>query len=754
MVSPLIRISSNKNDSDHDLLRLIYIDERLRKSNGKYYKKSQCYKRLNEIRNTPEFKRITNENPPTIEDVDSLAIKNSKQLIFWNMPNHGQTPELLYQSPGGENFSVVNVAAPFLNEPNNYLLLELHLIVDIDEFKRKLRKHQEGNIFECLSWSKLSGNEEWESFSSRFGSAEVDLSDETKFIQTFGVGFEIFMSFHQRGKKTEYKVLHRTRLASEASFLSLEFIGKNWEDEKSLIRITDKFILRPKNYFKSFPCPTNDCNYYAVSSYTLKRHLKNCGTGTKIEYKQKRLDESTMRDYCVSKGYIPELYHQRYFCTFDIESIGQELPNDINAERSSAIVNLQRVVSVSVSKSFGDQSTKVIVRNSMSENDYHEFIREFMSYLLEISEEFYKTIPSSIKESIIKLDEALTASRNKERTYSNNQIKQMNEAKHFLNKMCRLRCYGYNSSKYDLPCLFPGLLSYADKYNAKISVLKRGNAIISMTIQNIVFADVCNFTSGCSLDSFTKMWGANTSKAIFPYEKFDSIESLKNTTSWPPMIDFKSTLGKGKFNYNEAEINQIVTKIRSKISLDDIELIKQLDPCGQSTTLSDLANFDFPVKLESYADMWLFFIEQIRNRDMKSMLDYLKYYNSLDTISLVQAFTNYINSFLENFNCNPNNFVTLPSLAERVMWSKYSSKRYSPYTVGNKFGHLNKLIRENLMGGLSCVFARHIEVGSAADKFDMNVTTAANGQKFQRIVAMDANSKLISNSVFLKTIGF
>ena len=747
MVSPIIRISPNKNDSDHDLLRLIFIDERLRKSNGKYYKKSQCYKRLSDIRNTQEFKNITNQVPPTIEDVDNLAQANSKQIIFWNMPNHGQIPELLYESPHDDNFTVINVVAPFLNEPNDYLLVELHLIVDIDEFQRKLRKHKEGNIFECLSWSKLVGDQNWEYFVSIFGSPNVDLSDEHKFIKRLGVGFEIFMSFHQRGKKTDYKVIHRTRLENQDLFISLEFIGKNWEDEKSLINLTDKFILRPKNYFKSFPCPTIDCNYYANSSFNLKRHLKNCSQETKIEYKQKRLDEPTIRDYCVSKGYIPEHYHQRNFCAFDIESIGQELPNEINAERSSNIVNLQRVVSVSVTKSFGDQNTKVLVRQSMSEDDYHGFIRQFMTYLLEISEEFTKLIPFSIKNSITKLDDALQAFRNKERTYSNNQIKQMNEAKQYLTKICRLRCYGYNSAKYDLPCLFPGLLSYADKYNVKVSVLKRGNAILSLTIQNIVFADVCNFTSGCSLDSFTKMWGAETTKAIFPYEKFNSIDGLKNNSDWPPMIDFKSSLGKGKFSYNETEIHLVAAKIKAAISLSDIELVKKLDPTGSSQTLSDLANHDFPVNLDIYTDMWIFFDKQVRNGHMESMLDYLKYYNSLDTISLVQAFSKYIDSFLQNFNCNPNNFVTLPGLAEKVMWSKFSSSKYSPYTFGNKFGHLNKLIRENLMGGLSCVFARHIEVGSSADKFDSNVTTAANGQKFQRIVAMDANSKLYFASI-------
>ena len=741
MVSPLIRISPNKNNSEHDLLRLIYLDERLRKSDGKYYKKSQCYKKLIEIRNEPEFKNLSLEDLPTIENLDKLAQEKCKFIVFWNMPNHGQLPELLYKSPHEAHFTEINVAAPFLNEPNDYSLAELHLILDIDEFRRKLRKHKEGSLFECLAWSELCGELSAENLSSIFGTDYVDLSDEHQFIKKLGVGFEIFMSFHQRGRKTQYKVIHRTRLENDEKFISLEYVGKNWQDEKSLININDKFILRPKNYFKSFPCPTNDCNYYAVSQFHLNRHLMNCSTETKTEYKQKKLNETTIRDYCIAKGIIPDHYHQRHFCTFDIESIGQELPHDISAEQSLNIINVQRVVSVSVSKSFGDQSTKVIVRKSMEEHDYHEFIRQFMTHLLEISEEYYEILPSFIKVKLADLEIALAASRNQERNYSSTQIKEMTDAKNYLSKLIRLRCYGYNSAKYDLPCLFPGILSYCDKYNVKLSILKRGNAIISLTIKNIIFADVCNFTSGCSLDAFTKMWGADTNKAIFPYEKFKTIESLENATNWPPMIDFRSSLGKDNFKCTVTEIEFALKKIRTSISLDDIQLLKQLDPSGRAKNLDDLVDCVFPVKLESYADMWVFFKNKIETGEMKSMMDYLKYYNSLDTICLVQAFRKYINSFLENFDCNPNDFVTLPGLAERVMWSKFDSSEFSAYTVGNTFGHVNKLIRENLMGGLSCVFARHIEVGPSADKFDQTVTSASNGHPFDRIAAMDANSK-------------
>ena len=589
-ISPIVRISINKDNSQHDLLRVIYLDERLRKKNGNYYKRSECYKRLNSIRLEPEYKSIDYQDPPKLEDITKLAQANKKHITFWNLPNHGQIPQKLYETPNLDEYSSINIVAPFFNEPNNFLLLELHLITDIDQFKRKLRKHNEGNIFECLSWSKLIGEQSPEHYSAIYGSNDVSLCDENIFIRKLGLGFEIFMSIHRRHSKTQYKIIHRSRLDGEAKYLSLEYVGKEWPTEKDIIKNDDKFILRPKNYFNSHPCPSFDCNFYAQSKCHLQRHLKSCTPETRTEYKQRKLNETTVRDYCISKGLIPPEYHQRHFSAFDIECIGQDISENDVSDRSTNILNVQRVVSVSVTKSFGNRTTKVITRKSMEEIDYHEFIRQFITYLLEIADEFLATIPISIRQNIDKLKQNLLAFKNKERNYSFNQIKEMTRAKNYMENMCRLRCYGYNSGKYDLPCLFPGLLSYSKKYNTKVSVLKRGNTFLSLTIQGIVFVDVCNFTSGCSLDAFTKMWGANSSKAIFPYDKFKSIDSLKSTTCWPKLNDFHSLLNRKKYRYNLTEIKDQIDRIRTNISIEESLILSKIDPTGEANNVTELSN--------------------------------------------------------------------------------------------------------------------------------------------------------------------
>ena len=738
-VSPVIRISVDKDNTKNDLLRILYLDERLRKRNGKYYKRTQCYKKMNEIRLCPNFQDLENRLSPTPDDLNDLAFQNGKNITLWSLSNIGQIPVLLFESTKHDNFTEINIAAPFFNEPNNFSLEELHLIIDIDEYKRKIRKFKQGNIFECLVWSGYTGSEYPDELSSIYGSLDVDLSDETKFINEFGVGFEIYMIIHRLNKKSEKIIIHTSRQDRQSKFLSLEFVGTVWDQEKSIVQITDQFILRPTEYFETFNCKTKNCSHVAPTKWHLNRHEKSCISETITEYKQKKLNDETVRDFCIKQGFIPNNYHQRHFCAFDIESVG--VPIESNPSNRTSIINVQRVISVSVSKSFGNRSTKVIVRKSMNEADYNDFIKLFINHLIDISEDFRQTIPSEILNSIKYIENEILCFKQKERNYSFHQIKQLSSAKHYLNNLCRLRCYGYNSGRYDLPCLFPGLLTFADNNKNKFSVLKRGNSILSLTLDNIVFVDSCNFTSGCSLDAFTRMWGASVTKAIFPYEKFTSIESLENTKEWPKMQDFHSKLHPHKHKYTANQLELEINKIQNVLNYNFQLIVEQIDPVGSCVSISDLANCEFPVKIEIYTDLWIFFEIKLRNGEMESMKDYLEYYNSLDTISLVEAFENYIESFLQNFDVNPNDYITLPGLAERVMWSKFDSSKYSPYTLGKDFGHVNKLIRENLKGGLSCVFTRHVEVGCSTNNFKEIVNNATNGQQFERIIAMDANSK-------------
>ena len=123
--------------------------------------------------------------------------------------------------------------------------------------------------------------------------------------------------------------------------------------------------------------------------------------------------------------------------------------------------------------------------------------------------------------------------------------------------------FGYNSGKFDLPVLIPYIVNYATRKNVPIKALKRGNSYIIIKIDNCTFKglfnffidkqslDSINFNSKVSLDRYLKQWGASVNKMIFPYERYNSIEQMRQEADFPPYAAFYSTLRKSNVNRDD-----------------------------------------------------------------------------------------------------------------------------------------------------------------------------------------------------------
>ena len=329
------------------------------------------------------------------------------------------------------------------------------------------------------------------------------------------------------------------------------------------------------------------------------------------------------------------------------------------------------------------------------------------------------------------------------------KIKRFGEMVKYLERTKLLHVYGFNSESYDIPVLFAGLLEYAKSCKFPINVIKRGNKFMTVQIENIIFCDVLNFTSGCSLDSFARMWGSTQSKAIFPYEKYTSIIQLETDTTWPSMIDFKSTLKNSNNETTMDELKDNFKNIASVLKISEAEFVRKLSMTTTANQLEDLLSQTFPVSISAYVDTWKYFEEEKTNGFMTNMADYLKHYNSLDTEVLCDAFKNYIHSFIDNFGVNPNDFCSLPGIAETVLWKYYDSSKYVAYSFNERYSFVYELIREKLSGGLSTVFQRHVEIGKEEDlPYSKSVTHAGNNLPFKHLLSVDVNSKLLQKIKF------
>ena len=283
------------------------------------------------------------------------------------------------------------------------------------------------------------------------------------------------------------------------------------------------------------------------------------------------------------------------------------------------------------------------------------------------------------------------------------------------------------------------MLHFIKMYKNQVNVIKRGSKIVMLKYGSIAFVDAMNFGPNCSLDSFGKMWGAAVKKGCFPYEMYTTIEDMVKDDEWPAMPSFSTTLGRSSYSTSLQQIEECYQMMGRVIEITRLEFTAKLSK--SSNSFAQLEKENFPVDVAVYSEMWAKFELSKKNGTMANMMDYLCYYNALDTEVLADAMSKYIRSFLNTFGINPNEHITLPSISERVLWNYYDNTMYQPYSFNEDFGDISQIIRSQLAGGLACVFARHVELGDGEQKYQYSVHHASNGQRFRHLVAYDVNSK-------------
>ena len=83
----------------------------------------------------------------------------------------------------------------------------------------------------------------------------------------------------------------------------------------------------------------------------------------------------------------------------------------------------------------------------------------------------------------------------------------------------QLPAVGFNSGNYDLN-LEKHLIPILSKNKPDLSIIKKGNCFLSMSIPEIVFTDLKNYLApNYSLLLFYKHYGATEAKGSFPYGK-------------------------------------------------------------------------------------------------------------------------------------------------------------------------------------------------------------------------------------------
>ena len=447
---------------------------------------------------------------------------------------------------------------------------------------------------------------------------------------------------------------------------------KSWPAD-TIWWLPSEHLIRRKYFCTKFP---DQCQYESTNENHVKEHMEKCEVETEISSQRKYYGKpSTIMDDIVDMGFLPEefySYQVDQLATYDIETCEDE-------------DGILRPISIAVGSSMDEP--KYFERKSSNPDEYQKMINEFMSYLMDLQKQL--EVPQEFEAAVDLIDNVLKKDK------FNSDRSKLQSFKTHLEKYKILNCYGFNSSKFDMQCLIAGLATYADANELQKEVLKKTTKYLSVRIGDIVFKDVLNYTSPCSLSKFLKQWNAPDAKGIFPHGKFSCIEEIREQLDFPPKKDFFSVLKQAEVDEEEYNNAKFIYETRKNL------------PAGDSNKWHNFS-------------------------------DYLKFYNLLDVAPLVTALTNCFSAFFKHFGIDPVLRLSLPSIAFDAMFGMFDQSMPYVATVAAKYDGVRQIYRENVFGGI--VNTPHRDIDLMTDTSPHNARFAPNGNPFTCCVFKDVNA--------------
>ena len=415
---------------------------------------------------------------------------------------------------------------------------------------------------------------------------------------------------------------------------------------------------------------TPTCKFTFEHPSELKRHESHCTGVQTVLAKQKFYGSGeTKMDEIIAAGYLPESfksYKNPTKATFDIEvcQIGEAL----------------KTISIAVASTLDDD--QYFERESSNAEHYQKLVDDFMKYLVEL--QLKVRVPLEMQNAMDKMDDKLKdmlPSPEKSRIQS---------FRNYLSMYEQLHVFGFNSSRFDLPILIGGIVKFAAKNGLKCETLKKVSKYTTLQVGNIVFKDVLNYTSPCSLEKYLKQWNAPDAKGIFPHGYFQDIESIRACVEFPPREAFYSKL-------KQCELPE-----------------------------------------EDYSAAKLIYDTKIQNGEWQNFSDYLKWYNLQDVGPLVVAISNCFDKFYEYFQIDGMTRLSLPSIAFQAMFELYDKSLPYVASFTKKSEHIRKLFRSKVDGGVSNIYHRDIDLMDSGSPH--NARFAPNGDRYTSCFFIDYNS--------------
>ena len=470
------------------------------------------------------------------------------------------------------------------------------------------------------------------------------------------------------------------------------------------------YINNFKTFAKRFQCQM--CDRVFDQACHLTRHSETCCTEKEEIYLggKYRKDRTIFERLELEEFEIPD--EDRYFpffSCFDYEAIqkprhekikGREILFKHEPATFSICSNIPGHTEVVHEISDGDPQRlvdKMVEIQLKQQTTSSSLMREKFSYIIDPLNSEIEQLTESIQEykELRRRDEEPCD----DEIIDTKRYKKVKTLLRTLEKYCdELIILGYNSQKYDIPLIRRYLPSSLERYDVLPNrVIKKNNAYMQIATGRLNYLDLTNFlAAGTSLDEFYKAFQVQTTKGIFPYEFFSSLNTL-NVPYLPTREKFYSTL-------------------RDKHISD-----KDYDECLKVWD-------EMPVEGE----------EPVFG-------DYVRYYNNNDVIGMVEAIEKmlplYTNRKLDIFK----NAISLPGISQRYLLNVLPKSIYFT-RFSKEHSHIYQDLKQfGVVGGPSIIFHRKQIAGQ----------TRIKGKDLcKKIIGYDANSLYLNCTAQAMPCGF
>jgi len=418
------------------------------------------------------------------------------------------------------------------------------------------------------------------------------------------------------------------------------------------------WIKNIRLYTKSYKCEY--CSKLMNSANVIKRHSLSCSSATKFVYPSgiattsKTIFEK-LNEYGIKTDESRK--HYPFFAVWDCEAYFDktELPNKTQTIEWTA---KHRLASISIASNVAGFTEPVCFVNET--NSEYNVVHQMMIYLEKLSDLCYQRLKLRYKSIFIQIEqkrnELITL---EEQAGDNASVEQLEKTFDKLEEeldsyISDMLVFGFNSGSYDIPLIKKHLFKYLLDQNHSIDfVIKKANSYMCIKTKRLRFLDIVNYLApGFSYGEYLKAMEVNSKKFFWIYEKFTSMEMLKQT-DFPSREDFYSDLKK------------------ETISLEDYNYCRKI---------------------------WV-------ENNMKTLKDLLIYYNNADCTGFVKALQKQ-NESLRTKNLDFKMAFSMPGLAIKRLFD-LKQKNAQLFLYGEKDKDLYNLVKQNIRGGMSIIFHRY-----------------------------------------------